>query len=213
MTNTAILYKLTDQKWYTRNGFPNATKWGPGVEHSAIGPENGPLCSDSWIHAYTDPLLAVLFNPIHADIDNPLMWEAEGEIRKQDGFKAGCRTLKTIRLIDIPVISVPQRVAFAILCAQQTDYSDDKWLQWADEWLSGRDRSEATACAAMQATAHAAANGAYAANAAHTAAHTAANATAHAAAYAALAANAANYAVKIKHLDFVDIARRATEQK
>ena len=56
------LYKLTDQNHQTRNN----TKWGAGVTHTASG--QGDLCTAGWLHAYTSPLLAVLLNPIHANI-------------------------------------------------------------------------------------------------------------------------------------------------
>lgn len=133
------LYKLTDENAMTRNN----TQWGPGVTHNGTG--EGDLCGPGWIHAYTDPLLAVLFNPIHADFKNPRLWEAEGDVGKTDhGFKVGCRSLTTIREISVPEITTEQRVRFAILCARQV-CDDPTWMRWVDRWLSGEDRSEAAA--------------------------------------------------------------------
>ena len=66
------LYKLTNENGQTYN----KTQWGEGVVHTADG--TGNLCSKRWIHAYADPLLAVLLNPIHANFHNPQLWEAEG---------------------------------------------------------------------------------------------------------------------------------------
>ena len=65
------LYKLTDGDGQTMSG----TQWGPGVSHSGTG--EGELCGPGWIHAYEHPLIAVLLNPIHANIQNPRLWEAE----------------------------------------------------------------------------------------------------------------------------------------
>ena len=142
-----MLYKLTDQDHKTRAGRHNEALWGPDVAHSAKGPAGQDLCSDGWIHAYTDSLLAVLLNPIHANIDNPVLWEAEGEVGKSDGCKVGCRTLKTVRIILLPEVTTEQCVRFAILCAKRVR-NDAQWNAWADAWLSGKDRSYKAAEAA-----------------------------------------------------------------
>ena len=106
------LYKLTDQSGQTRN----ATQWGPGVTHEASG--EGELCGHGWLHAYTHPLLAALLNPIHANFQEPVLWEAEGEIWLYDhGLKVGCRKLTTLRQIPLPAVTLEQRVEFGIRCA------------------------------------------------------------------------------------------------
>jgi len=171
------LYKLTDQDDRTYNN----TQWGEGVKHMASG--KGELCTDGWIHAYTDPLLAVLLNPIHANIQNAHLWEAEGEIGMDDhGLKVGCASLTTIRRIDVPVVTTEQRVRFSILCTR-TVYTETTWTMWADAWLSGVDRSAAAAWVAGAAAWAAEAAGA--ATGAAGAAAEAAEATAEAAAWAA----------------------------
>jgi hypothetical protein len=140
------LYKLTTQDWLTRKGWSNETKWGPGVEHKALG--KGFLCTSGFIHAYTHPKLAVLLNPIYSDIENPVLWRCEGKVVKSDrGLKVGCRRLKTVEIIDLPVIAREQRIKFAILCAleahKDAEYGDwaSDYVDWAKAWLDGRDRS------------------------------------------------------------------------
>ena len=82
-----ILYKLTRQDFTTYN----ETLWGENVTHEAMG-EGIQLCTEDVIHAYLSPELAVLLNPIHADYDNPVLWEAEGEIVvNKDNTKVGCK--------------------------------------------------------------------------------------------------------------------------
>ena len=82
------LYKLTNAKDQTYG----ETQWGEGVEHTTDG--FGDLCGPGWLHAYTDPLLAVLLNPLHAGFCTPHLWEAEGEIGRNDnGLKVGCKRL------------------------------------------------------------------------------------------------------------------------
>jgi hypothetical protein len=133
------LYKLTNKKHQTRNN----TQWGEGITHTASG--SGELCSGGWLHAYTDPLLAVLLNPIHAAIKHPVLWECEGEVGKSDhGLKVGCARLTTIRQIELPVITCEQRVTWAILCVLGV-YKYASFSAWAADWMSGKDRSEVAA--------------------------------------------------------------------
>ena len=139
------LYKLTDGDGQTRND----TQWGPGVSHSGTG--KGELCGPGWIHAYEHPLVAVLMNPIHANFQNPRLWEAEGEVGLRDSqIKCGCKTLTTIREIPLPSITTEMRVRFAILCAKGV-CACPSWNAWADRWLSGEDRSEDASEAASKA--------------------------------------------------------------
>lgn len=137
-----LLYKLTTPEHTTLNN----TLWGENVEHTASG--IGELCSTAFLHAYTHPLLAVLLNPIHADISSPVLWECDGNVIKNDrGLKVGCDRLKTIRIIPLPEITIAQKIAFGILCAKEVT-TDTKWHEWANKWLSGEDRTTKAAYAA-----------------------------------------------------------------
>jgi hypothetical protein len=185
------LYKLTDENGCTRGN----TQWGEGVKHVAIGTKDGPLCSDSWIHAYEHPLLAVLLNRIHADFCSPQLWEAKGRIGKRDGqLKCCCRSLTTIRRMELPTITAEQRVRFAIACAWP-QYTHRGWRAWALDWLSGKDRSKRAAAGARAAAAWAGA-GAAAAMAAEAAGERAMAAEAARAAARAIAAAAAAMAAE-----------------
>lgn len=64
-------YKLTTQSLTTHNGF----QWEPGIPRTASG--EGFLYGPGWLHYYHDPLIAVMLNPIHADIQDPILWLAE----------------------------------------------------------------------------------------------------------------------------------------
>ena len=196
------LYKLTDEDGKTYND----TQWGENVTHKAK-PGEGELCSEYYIHAYTDPLLAVLLNPIHADFKNPRLWEAKGRVMATGhGLKVGCKTLTTIREIPLPVITQEQRIRFAILCAQQV-YKDKKWNSWANKWLSSEDRSEAAAEAAEAAeAAKAAQDASWAAQAASWAAQAASWA-----AQDAQAAQAVVWAAQAADVDLIALAHEAVE--
>ena len=212
------LYKLTDQNSQTQN----ETQWGENVTHETSG--EGKLCTKGWLHAYEDPLLAVLHNPSHAKLKDPLLWEARGsgKILRDGQMKIGVTRLTTIRQIPLPEVTITQRVAYGILCGKAV-YKDKAWNRWADGWLSGKDRSEESADAARDAAAaalYAARDAACAA--ARYAAEAARYAAPYAAPYAALyaarytanaaryTADAAPYAARYTaDLNLIEIAREA----
>lgn len=214
------VFKLTTQDNKTRKGKYNERTWGPRVTHSGTG--EGALCGPGYIHAYLSPVLAVLLNPIHANIVNPKLWECSVKAIAKNGnnLKIGAVALTTDREIDIPLVSNDQRVIFAILCAEraqeiaktvfsggtqrQIKYFTNmaKFSEWADAFKRGgaiRKDQNAAADAARAADAAANTCAADAADAADAAAYAAraARASADAAyvAYAAsLAADVAAYA-------------------
>lgn len=147
------VYKLTTHDRLTRAGEENETQWGPGIEHTAPGIGN--LCTSGWLHAYEHLLVAVLMNPVHANIKKPRLWEAEGDVGPREGsLKCGCRRLRTIRELPLPVITREQCVRAAIYLAGSV-FGDDcpEWSSWADGWLSGADRGRVAARAAAVARA------------------------------------------------------------
>jgi hypothetical protein len=170
------IYKITDAEDKSYGG----CRWGENVTHTADG--EGELCTEHWIHAYTDPLLAVMMNPVHGDyaLASAHLWECEGVVGKDDGTKLGCTSLTTLKRIELPAVTTEQRLRFGILCAREVCH-ENSFIAWSDAWLSGRDRSEAAAWAAAEAWA------AWAAEAARAAAEAWAAEAARAAAAAAAA--------------------------
>ena len=134
------LYKITNSEDQTRN----MCQWGEGVTVKTSG--IGGMCGKGFTHWYTDPRLAVIFNPIHGNfnLETAHLWEGEGEIIETDGLKVGCIEATTIRRIDFPVITLEQKIKFAILCALEV-YKEEKFIRWAHNWLDNVDRTEATA--------------------------------------------------------------------
>lgn len=188
------VYKLTDQEGRTITD----THWAEGTTHTAKEPGNA-LCTSQVIHAYDSPIKAALFNVIHSNFSNPILWEADTpSVVANDNFKLGCKTLTTLRQIPMPQITTEQRVEVAIRCALVV-YRNRTWVKWAKRWLSGADRSAANAANAANAAANAANDADAATDAATNAAYAAYDADAaaydaDAATYAAYAANAATYA-------------------
>jgi len=192
-------YKLTDRKMQTYGGF----QWTLGGWQEAKGNLTKELCSDAWLHCYDSPLLAILHNPIHANITNPRLFEVEvgGETKDDGEIKRGFHRMRLVKEISLPEITKNQKQAYGILCAKEV-YKGKSWNEWADNWLNGKYRSKRAARAAAHA-AHAAYAAAHAAHAADAAAH---------AAHAADAAAAAAYAADAAKLDLVKIAEKAVKE-
>ncbi len=194
-----IKYKLTDQNLQTYNGF----QWEIGKKVTTSG--EGNLCSEGWLHFYHSPELAVLLNPIHANFKNPRLFEIEVGDRCLDDreLKGGTTEMTLIKELEVPTISLTQKIAFGILCAKEV-YKDQKWNEWADNWLIGKDRSKESAAAAYTAAdAAATVADAIAAATAATAAYAADSAT------AAYAADSATYATAF--LDVQTIVQKALQ--
>ena len=90
-----IRYKLTDQNMQTYNNF----QWELGVWKEATG-KNTYSCTDGVLHYYADPLLANLFNPIHANYSNPRLFRIEIDKElNSDGLKGWSKKQRLIEEI------------------------------------------------------------------------------------------------------------------
>lgn len=184
---TETKYKLTDENMRTHGGL----RWALGETVRAHGAGNE-LCTAGVLHAYDDPLLAALLNPIHANYNRPRLFRISCDVVVSDGLKVGSKWQKLECEVDLPRPSIECRVAFGILCGLVA-FHTPAWRMWAWNWLDGTDRS-ANAADAVNAAAYAA----YAAEAAYAATY-AVNA-------AACAAYAASYG---KALDLPALAEMA----
>jgi hypothetical protein len=130
------LYKLTDNKYQTVN-----MQWGENITHSK---------GELYIDAFSSPLMASLFG-----LDYNVLWECEGEVYTNAIIKIACNKLTTIKIINLPEITLEQRVEIAINCAKEAckekgnERANKNWNEWADNWLSNKDRSFASANSAV----------------------------------------------------------------
>ena len=138
-----IRYKLTDQNMQTYKGY----QWKLGKWYKTSGV--GELCGEGWLHCYCSPLLAILHNPIHADIENPRLFEVEvrGECKTDGQMKEGWTEMRIAKEIELPKITSEQRIKYAILCAGEV-CTDEGWTAWAVNWWCDIDRSSEAAWAA-----------------------------------------------------------------
>jgi hypothetical protein len=202
-------YKLTNQNMQTYDGF----QWKLGKWYEITDcDEDCDLCTPYWFHFYYSHLLAILLNPIHADISNPRLFVAEvdGFQKDDSGLKGGCTKMKLIEEISLPKITTEQKVKFAIYCALEV-YKGKDFVRWANNWLDNTNRAATDAdWAARAADADRAA--AWAARAARAATWTAWAAWAATwAATAAEAATAATWAARVADIDLITLAERAME--
>lgn len=144
------VYKLTDENMRTRGGY----QWVLGEPHKTDG--TGNLCGPGWLHHYSDPLLALFHNPVHADFRTPRLFEAKalGKHKRDGQMKGGSSQLTLVRELTLSV-TTEQRVRYAIACAASV-YQEPAFLLWAKGWLNGTDRSAEAAWAAARAAEEAA---------------------------------------------------------
>jgi len=99
------------------------------------------------LSAYATPLLAALMQPVH-DFDRPQgLTPCAGlaDVVYTDGLRLkGLLFDRAPVPITLPLISSTTRTAFAVLLARSV-YANPDFLWWADGWISGRDRTRATA--------------------------------------------------------------------
>ena len=214
ITRMNIRYKLLNQDLISYGN----CKWELFVWKETDG--IGELCSSGWLHCYSNPILGLILNPIHANINNPRLFkvEVDGKTLNDNGLKEGWSRMRIIEEMDVPNITLTQKIGFGIYCSLEV-YKEKDYVTWANKWLSGEDRTIVSAKAVANAAAYAAY---YASDAAAYAAYYASDAAAYAAksaAYAAsdagyAAANAAAYAIKYtarknKEIDLISILEKA----
>jgi hypothetical protein len=74
----------------------------------------------------------------------PVLWECRvRRVVDNNGGEAGVGQCTTIRPVPLPRITINQRVRFAIYCALEV-YRNKKFRNWAEQWLSVKDRSYKT---------------------------------------------------------------------
>jgi hypothetical protein len=135
-----VFCKLTTKDMKTRDG----RQWTLGEWQTASG--RGLACDDGWLAAYADPLLAAFCNPSHENLTDPLVFEVETRGKFLDDYSCFAATeMRLVRpLPSLLEIDTQRRIRFGILCAFRSTMSG-RWMVWAENWLSGKDRTRAEA--------------------------------------------------------------------
>lgn len=138
------IYKLTDKNMQTKDGFQYKKRRYVSIKGNSNNEAS--FCSPYWLHAYQDPLLAAFMASPHCVSFYTRLFESrwKGEIAIA-ADKIGVTSLALWKEIKIPTVTKEQRVTFEILSAKQIPYLSDEWYIWADNWLSGEDRTAQSA--------------------------------------------------------------------
>ena len=134
-----IAYKATDGDGHTKGGM----YWGVGVTNRATG-EGNELCTNGVLHVYETPEQAAFMLPAHVEGYTRLFEVEVPEIVANDGTKCWVKEATVLREIPMPVLTTEQRVTIAIRVSLLA-YSNPGYVKWAEDWLSGEDRSERAA--------------------------------------------------------------------
>lgn len=133
-------FKLTDQDGCSWGGL----RWEVGKVVYPVGVGCKP-CGPGVLHAYISGEVAVLANPVHANISNPRLFEIEGDGWETDGLKRWtCGPCRVVRELEVPVLRLEELVAWVICLAPHSSTRS-----WAVGWLNGSDRSYESARAAV----------------------------------------------------------------
>jgi len=134
------MVKLLRQDMTTHGNY----KWKVGKWQEPKGKKSNwssSLCNKGWLHYYPNKYIAVLMNPYHANISSPLCFacETDGDVL-EDGMKCGARRLKLGAKVELPRLTTEQ--VETIIRLVKLVYKDEVWSKWANNWLSGEDRTE-----------------------------------------------------------------------
>ena len=105
----------------------------------------------SLVSRICSPLLAVLHAPLHVDSDYTKMIEIEvSEVYAPNQMKLGFTTGVVGKDVPLPKITLEQKLRYAIGSACSV-CEEKPFRKWADNWISGKDRTKATAWATARA--------------------------------------------------------------
>lgn len=127
----------------------NDTKWEINIPKEFPVPKRDDLelCPEVFFHYFCHPLLAVMFKEKYGCESYSKLYEVSpgGKILEYLHHYFGSSTkLTLIKELEIPNVNDIQKIAFGILCVLKV-YKDPKFVSWANNWLSGEDRSNQAA--------------------------------------------------------------------
>lgn len=148
----SVIYKICDKTdcgdFVTGAEYGTPVKWVIGEKHSKVSGKPI-LCSPNTVyHAYDNPYTPLFFySTRHGHSHNPALFVGEGVVVVSEWDKIGCSEITLTKQLDYILPTTTQYVRFGILCAREVT-DNPEWLEWAHNWLSGKDRSEGAALAA-----------------------------------------------------------------
>ena len=123
----------------------NETHWEVGVPNELPEKNKLTLGLSGLFHYYKHPLLAVIFKDFHGVKYYQHLYQVVPEGRIVERFdKCGSTKLTLVKELEIPEVTNAQKIAFGILCSLET-CKEESFVDWAEKWLSGKDRSKESA--------------------------------------------------------------------
>jgi hypothetical protein len=113
-----------------------------------IGSKDDPLAKYSG-PVHTSPLVAALTHPDSVNGEANKMFEVNRWKVNVDAKNPEAYTV--VKEVAVPTVTIGQKVAFAVATVREI-YHDQDFVKWADDWLSGKDRSAESARACREAT-------------------------------------------------------------
>ena len=132
-----VLCKWISEDMRTKND----TYWTVNIPNELPEEDTLELCRKGLFHYVSDPLLAVFLKGYHNCNDYSSLYKVVDEGKSVEGIdKCGATKLTLVKELEIPEVTLNQKIAFAILCALEV-YKEIRFVTWAKNWLSGQARS------------------------------------------------------------------------
>jgi hypothetical protein len=130
-------YLLTDAENHTWRGstiYPGRSVYSMNTQNNIVA-TNASEIGES-------PLVAIMLNPWHAEVENQKMLELEFSMISM--VKHDPRINLLIRETQTPSVTTDQKIVFALMVIQDV-YKNEVFNNWSDNWISGNDRSPESA--------------------------------------------------------------------
>ena len=130
----------------------NNTCWEVGIAKELFEEGNLELCRKGLFHYFPHPLLAVMLKERNGCRNYSKLYEVVPEGKIVEGIdKCGATKLTLVKELEIPKLTPIQYITFAILAVLE-GYKEPRFIDWANSWLRGEDRSYEAAAAVSKAT-------------------------------------------------------------
>lgn len=111
-------FKITSPELTTCGNY----QWQVGRTQTITVPGNR-LCTNEVFHYYDHPLAALWFSSINGGPSSPKLWKvAIDQMAAHDGHKGGCKVLRLVKELPLPLISLAERITICFCLADYAQY-------------------------------------------------------------------------------------------
>ncbi len=130
-------YILADSANHTRRGsriFPGHSTFSSQTSNNIVAQNASEIGAS--------PLVAIMLNPWHAQLEKPKMLELRFAAVAID--TSDPTISMNVREVAVPETTTDQKIIFALMVISAV-YKNDQFNQWAEKWINGSDRSAESA--------------------------------------------------------------------